>query len=125
MEHDSALDFYLEINHRFRTADFLVVTYTPHDEMFSDRSLATLKALQDELAQVQGVQSINSILTVPLLYSPMRSLAEQQQSTRTLLTEGVDRELAREDRKSTRLNSSHVAISYAVFCSKKKKEHHT
>src|SRR5690625_7044671 len=26
-----------------------------------------------------------------------------------------------EDRKSTRLNSSHVAISYAVFCLKKKK----
>src|SRR5439155_25487767 len=32
---------------------------------------------------------------------------------------GVD---AMEDRKSTRLNSSHVAISYAVFCLKKKKE---
>src|SRR5207253_10167218 len=29
--------------------------------------------------------------------------------------------LAAEDRKSTRLNSSHVAISYAVFCLKKKK----
>src|SRR5690625_6716205 len=28
----------------------------------------------------------------------------------------------KEDRKSTRLNSSHVAISYAVFCLKKKKE---
>src|SRR5439155_25221119 len=28
--------------------------------------------------------------------------------------------LARSDRKSTRLNSSHVAISYAVFCLKKK-----
>src|SRR5690625_7913362 len=27
------------------------------------------------------------------------------------------------DRKSTRLNSSHVAISYAVFCLKKKKIH--
>src|SRR5690625_5459129 len=27
------------------------------------------------------------------------------------------------DRKSTRLNSSHVAISYAVFCLKKKKPH--
>src|SRR5438067_13865258 len=26
------------------------------------------------------------------------------------------------DRKSTRLNSSHVSISYAVFCLKKKKE---
>src|SRR5207253_5883051 len=28
-----------------------------------------------------------------------------------------------EDRKSTRLNSSHVAISYAVFCLKKKNKH--
>src|SRR5258708_19214676 len=32
----------------------------------------------------------------------------------------VDRRLAR-DRKSTRLNSSHQIISYAVFCLKKKK----
>src|SRR5439155_15224044 len=30
-----------------------------------------------------------------------------------------------QDRKSTRLNSSHVAISYAVFCLKKKKKSHT
>src|SRR5438045_7573162 len=28
------------------------------------------------------------------------------------------------DRKSTRLNSSHLGISYAVFCLKKKKEQH-
>src|SRR5204862_5997671 len=31
---------------------------------------------------------------------------------------------AEEDRKSTRLNSSHVEISYAVFCLKKKKKQH-
>src|SRR5437899_6885756 len=31
---------------------------------------------------------------------------------------------AREDRKSTRLNSSHLGISYAVFCLKKKNESH-
>src|SRR2546426_4364371 len=30
--------------------------------------------------------------------------------------------LARRDRKSTRLNSSHLVISYAVFCLKKKKK---
>src|SRR5690349_23755223 len=29
-----------------------------------------------------------------------------------------------QDRKSTRLNSSHVEISYAVFCLKKKKKYH-
>src|SRR5437660_7017593 len=35
---------------------------------------------------------------------------------------GYDVERAEGDRKSTRLNSSHVAISYAVFCLKKKKQ---
>src|SRR6266566_7299223 len=29
-----------------------------------------------------------------------------------------------QDRKSTRLNSSHLVISYAVFCLKKKNSHH-
>src|SRR5438067_6955472 len=32
------------------------------------------------------------------------------------------RPCVRQDRKSTRLNSSHVSISYAVFCLKKKKK---
>src|SRR5690625_5949579 len=36
------------------------------------------------------------------------------------LGRGLQRESG--DRKSTRLNSSHVAISYAVFCLKKKKD---
>src|SRR3712207_7963970 len=34
---------------------------------------------------------------------------------------GAGQELPRRDRKSTRLNSSHANISYAVFCFKKKK----
>src|SRR5690242_20753996 len=36
--------------------------------------------------------------------------------------DGVGEEEQREDRKSTRLNSSHMSISYAVFCLKKKKK---
>src|SRR5699024_11539743 len=35
---------------------------------------------------------------------------------------GVSAERSTQDRKSTRLNSSHVSISYAVFCLKKKKK---
>src|SRR5207253_9867140 len=40
--------------------------------------------------------------------------------THALRTEN-GRQSHQRDRKSTRLNSSHVAISYAVFCLKKKK----
>src|SRR5437868_15142304 len=38
------------------------------------------------------------------------------------LKSGIEHEVADLDRKSTRLNSSHVSISYAVFCLKKKKK---
>src|SRR5207249_6284642 len=50
---------------------------------------------------------------VELILEANRELAE-----RSL----VGKEATREDRKSTRLNSSHVSISYAVFCLKKKKK---
>ena len=39
-----------------------------------------------------------------------------------VLPEARGRELGKADRKSTRLNSSHLVISYAVFCLKKKKK---
>src|SRR5256885_1817505 len=42
--------------------------------------------------------------------------------TRRLCALPDARSEARGDRKSTRLNSSHLVISYAVFCLKKKKE---
>src|SRR5207249_8390644 len=41
----------------------------------------------------------------------------------TSLATGQGYRILSEDRKSTRLNSSHVSISYAVFCLKKKKKH--
>src|SRR5699024_12700208 len=42
-------------------------------------------------------------------------------STESMLADGAYEDV--QDRKSTRLNSSHVSISYAVFCLKKKKKY--
>src|SRR5216684_8911338 len=41
-----------------------------------------------------------------------------------MLSAEIGRQLKKKDRKSTRLNSSHGYISYAVFCLKKKKKKH-
>src|SRR5690625_5603148 len=55
----------------------------------------------------------------------IQSLAEADLQQVLKLWEGLGYySRARKDRKSTRLNSSHVAISYAVFCLKKKKQQH-
>src|SRR5256885_3335730 len=53
-----------------------------------------------------------------------REAAEQalRRSRNELATLSRQLITAQEDRKSTRLNSSHLVISYAVFCLKKKKE---
>src|SRR5690606_41231890 len=59
------------------------------------------------------------------LYTPQTKIAQSQFNGAFLfsIVVGKSRGLSqRQDRKSTRLNSSHVKISYAVFCLKKKKK---
>src|SRR5437879_10109553 len=63
-------------------------------------------------------------------YAQVATVARPSGKKPELRRTGEDGQFAnsREDRKSTRLNSSHRCISYAVFCLKKKKEnteHHT
>jgi predicted RND superfamily exporter protein len=97
LEHDTSIDYYREISKRYQNGDFLVLTYTPKVDIFSDESIDLLKKLNDELEKIDGVASVFSMIDVPLLYSPMRTLAEQKASTRTLLTPGVDRAMAKQE----------------------------
>src|SRR5690349_22041776 len=58
-----------------------------------------------------------------LFRSTVRETLDYLASFRTHWNRSTEAQLL-EDRKSTRLNSSHVEISYAVFCLKKKKVEH-
>src|SRR5690554_7390243 len=49
-------------------------------------------------------------------------LVSENAATLSALADVAELTYSRPDRKSTRLNSSHVRISYAVFCLKKKKK---
>src|SRR5260221_4739724 len=62
--------------------------------------------------------SLHDALPICLLHA----LGKGPEIFTQLLLERRDQPLG-QDRKSTRLNSSHTVISYAVFCLKKKKEH--
>lgn len=97
LEHDEDLNFFRETSKMFESGDFLVITFQPYDDLFSEESLAVLRNLQNDLAQVEGVTGVNSILNVPLLYSPKRSLTETVSGVRTLETPGVDKELAKQE----------------------------
>src|SRR5687768_18117056 len=61
----------------------------------------------------------------PLLLAVAAYLLAQGANVLLMAEQASSLKLAKLDRKSTRLNSSHGYISYAVFCLKKKKENDT
>lgn len=95
LEGDKALDLFRKVNKQYGSEEFLLITYQPDDDLFSDASLTPLTALRDELAALDGVSSVVSILDVPLLYSPRVSLSNFSSGIRYLEDEQTDRELVR------------------------------
>lgn len=97
LEYDKDLDYFREIGKRYQSGDFLVITYTPNDDLFTDSTLSHLKQLRDELVALDGIDGANSILDVPLLYSPPVSLTQVAKGVKTLLDDGVDYSLAKKE----------------------------
>src|SRR5262245_62510223 len=60
--------------------------------------------------------------TIPLCTEGRKFCGMDPQNYRPSVQRGIDAVLALEDRKSTRLNSSHLGNSYAVSCLKKKRQ---
>src|SRR5690349_22169341 len=90
----------------------------PRSTLFPTRrssDLPLLDRLHEERAHVQAHHERRR--------APRRRRHELRRGRRLELGGAQHRRgLGDEDRKSTRLNSSHVEISYAVFCLKKKKK---
>lgn len=95
LEGDRALEVYREINKRYGSEDFLVITFSPIEPLFSNSSLTTLQALKEELSTLDPVSSVITILDVPLLYSPPVKLSELAQGVRYLSDSSTDRALAK------------------------------
>src|SRR5690606_6867758 len=102
-----------------------------------DRSRTTLLLflflLLGGMAAYQAIpKESNPDVTIPMIYVSMTLEGISPEDGERLLVRPMEQELRSlegikemRDRKSTRLNSSHVKISYAVFCLKKKKTRDT
>src|SRR2546429_3035123 len=97
------------------TAERLVNVLRDEQAIESDRLLATDMAGDFTVVNDELVEALLAILR--------KSQESKQVRARAAISLGPILEYAdTEDRKSTRLNSSHGYISYAVFCLKKKKK---
>jgi predicted RND superfamily exporter protein len=106
LEDDKDLRFTRLVNDRYGSSDFLVISYIPHDDLFSDGVLTDLALLRDELELLEGVESVTTILDVPLLESPPRPIKELVSDVPTLESPTVDRELARKEFQNSPIYSN-------------------
>ena len=103
IETDEDLRYSRLIKSRYGGYDYLLITYSPKTDLFSDESLKKLAQLRDELKQTKRVTSVVSILDAPLLESPPVPVKELTTSIQTLESPKVDRKLARIEFKDSPL----------------------
>jgi uncharacterized protein len=103
IETDEDLRYSRLISARYGGYDYLLVTYSPRTDLFSDESLSTLSRLRDEFLQLDTVLSVTSILDAPLLESPPVPVKELVSHIQTLESPKVDRDLARIEFKDSPL----------------------
>ena len=102
-ENDASLRYAREISARYGVEDFLFIAYSPKADLLSDQVLAQIKSLRDEIKAMERVESVITLLDVPLLESPPMPIGELAGELRTLASPGVDRELARIELKNSPL----------------------
>ncbi len=103
LENDEDLRYARLINSRYGQHDFLVLTYTPRDDLFSPETLTTLGRLRDDLRALKDVESVLCILDVPLLESPPVPLKDLTADLPTLESPTVDMALARAELRASPL----------------------
>lgn len=101
LETDLDLRYARMIASRYGGYDYLLMTYTPKNDLFSDKTLSTLRRLRDELMQLERVSEVVSILDAPLLESPPVPVKQLATHIQTLQTPTVDRKLARIEFKNS------------------------
>ena len=101
IETDLDLKYARLIKARYGGYDYLLMTYSPKDDLFSDKTLTALSRLREELAQLERVSEVISILDAPLLESPPVPVKQLATNIQTLVSPTVDRKLARIEFKNS------------------------
>ena len=91
LENDPDLKYLREVNTKYGSKDFLVLTYTPKDNLLAPDTIKHLTDLKNDLANLSWADNVITILDVPLLKNNDDPLAERIKNFKTLSSEDVDK----------------------------------
>ena len=108
LENDQDLKLTREVHARYISPDYLVISFSPKAHLLSDTTLSTIRNLKEAMLKIDGVESVTSLLDVPLLQSPPRPIQELIGNVQTLESPGIDKDLVQKELTSSPLYAQNL-----------------
>ena len=89
---DPDLKYLQEVNERYGSKEFLILTYTPNEGMITDASINNLLSLKYKIQSLEWVDSVVTLLDIPLLNNSEAPLQERLENFKTLKDEDVNKD---------------------------------
>ncbi len=97
LEGDKDLKYLREVNSRYGSKDFLVLTYTPVSSFTEKETILNLQLLKSKIEKLTWVDSVITIIDVPLLKSTDEGLMDRLKNYKTLAYPEIDKKRAFEE----------------------------
>ena len=97
LDDDKDLKIFRDLAERYATNEFLFVTFTPDADLFSQSSIDVIQQLREEIKQLPQVESVISIIDVPLIRQVEGTLTDIADNVRSIEQGGVNMEKARRE----------------------------
>ena len=97
LEGDKDLEYTQLVGKRYYSPDFLILAYSPNEDLFSSNTLKNIEDISDKLLKIKNVASVTSILNVPILLSPPRPITELIENIPTIESDNIDLDLVKNE----------------------------
>ena len=91
LEGDKDLKYLREINERYESKDFLVLTYSPVSSFEEKETILNLQLLKSKIEKLSWVDSVITIIDVPLLKNTDENLMDRLKNYKTLAHPEIDK----------------------------------
>jgi predicted RND superfamily exporter protein len=92
LESDKDLKYLREINERYGSKEYLVLTYTPVSSFTDEETIINLQFLKSKIEKLEWVDSVLSVIDVPLFKNSDEPLMERLKNYKTLSYPEIDKE---------------------------------
>ena len=111
LEGDKDLKYLREINERYGSKDFLVMTYTPISDFTQNETILNLQLLKSKIEKLSWVESVITIIDLPLLKSTDENLMERLKNYKTLAYPEIDKKRGFEEILNSPIYKDYVISS--------------